>query len=188
MRMTLTAALGLCWANRAECCQHKSGSQDYGVWWCSQEATRTADKASGRGQTPVELQSADNDNHNRASGILSQDVFLQCTYILLLRFCFALLVLFFLIDWNHIFWCKIYFAFYVVVVVFLFLIPGRRQLPKLWKFPGVVLRCRLHPSPPSKKYVCKQTFDCCREYKCMCNCIAQKSYSELPYKLPTLAY
>ena len=31
MRMTLTAALGLCWANRAECCQRKSGSQDYGV-------------------------------------------------------------------------------------------------------------------------------------------------------------
>ena len=72
-----------------------------------------------------------------------------------------------------------------------------------------MLRCRLHPSPPSKKYVCKQTFDCCREcnhafytcismagytygacmhgaYKCMCDCIDQKSYSELPYKLPTL--
>ena len=70
-------------------------------------------------------------------------------------------------------------------------------------------RRRLHPSPPSKKYVCKQTFDCCREcnhafytcismagytygacmhgaYKCMCDCIDQKSYSELPYKLPTL--
>ena len=71
-----------------------------------------------------------------------------------------------------------------------------------------MLRCRLHPSPPSKKYVCKQTFDCCREcnhpfytcismagytygacmrgaYKCMCDCIyiGQKSYSELPYKL-----
>ena len=30
MRMTLTAALGLCWANRAACCQRKSGSQDYG--------------------------------------------------------------------------------------------------------------------------------------------------------------
>ena len=26
-----------------------------------------------------------------------------------------------------------------------------------------MLRCRLHPSPPSKKYVSKQTFDCCRE-------------------------
>ena len=72
-----------------------------------------------------------------------------------------------------------------------------------------MLRCRLHPSPPSKKYVCKQTFDCCREcnhafytcismagytygacmlvaYKCKCDCIDQKSYSELPYKLPTL--
>ena len=95
------------------------------------------------------------------------------------------------------------------VFVFPFLIPGRRQLPKLWKFPGVVLRCRLHLSPPSKKYVCKQTFDCCREcnhafytcismagytygacmlvaYKCKCDCIDQKSYSELPYKLPTL--
>ena len=77
MRMTLTAALGLCWANRAECCQRKSGSQDYGVWWFPQEAKRTADKASCRGQTPVELQSLDNDNHNRASGILSQDVFVQ---------------------------------------------------------------------------------------------------------------
>ncbi|CAH3024789.1 unnamed protein product [Porites evermanni] len=67
----------------------------------------------------------------------------------------------------------------------------------------------LPASPPSKKYVCKQTFDCCREcnhafytcismagytygacmrgaYKCMCDCIDQKSYSELPYKLPTL--
>ena len=40
-------------------------------------ATRTAVKASGRGQTPVELQSVDNDNHNSASGILSQDVFVQ---------------------------------------------------------------------------------------------------------------
>ncbi|CAH3024792.1 unnamed protein product, partial [Porites evermanni] len=63
----------------------------------------------------------------------------------------------------------------------------------------------LPASPPSKKYVCKQTFDCCREcnhafytcismagytygacmrgaYKCMCDCIDQKSYSELPYK------
>ena len=59
----------------------------YGVWWCLQEATWTADKASGRGQTPVELESVDNDNHNGASGILSQDVFVQCTYILLLRFC-----------------------------------------------------------------------------------------------------
>ena len=77
MRKTLTAALGLCWADRAECCQRKSGSQDYSVWWCPQEATCTADKASGRGQTPVELQSVDNDNHNRASGILSQDVFVQ---------------------------------------------------------------------------------------------------------------
>ena len=38
-----------------------------------------------------------------------------------------------------------------------------------------------HPSLPSKKYVCKQTFDCCREYKCMWDCIAQKSYSELSY-------
>ena len=47
--------------------------------------------------------------------------------------------------------------------VFLYLIPGRRQLPKLWKFPGIVLRCCLHPLQPSKKYVCKQTFDCCRE-------------------------
>ena len=77
MRMTLTATLGLMWANRAECCQRKSGSQDYGVWWFPQEAKRTADKASCRGQTPVELQSLDNDNHNRASGILSQDVFVQ---------------------------------------------------------------------------------------------------------------
>ena len=94
----------------------------------------------------------------------------------------------------------------------LFFIPGRRQLPKLRKFPSVVSRCRLRAlpaSPPSKKYVCKQTFDCCREcnhafytcismagytysacmrgaYKCMCDCIDQKSYSEVPYKLPTL--
>ena len=67
----------------------------------------------------------------------------------------------------------------------------------------------LPASPPSKKYVCKQTFDCCREcnhafytcismagytysacmrgaYKCMCDCIDQKSYSEVPNKLPTL--
>ena len=40
-----------------------------------EEATCTADKASGRGQSSVELQSVDNDNHNRASEILSQDVF-----------------------------------------------------------------------------------------------------------------
>ena len=76
-RITLTAALGLCRANRAECCQRKIGSQDYDVWWCPQEATRTADKASGRGQTPVELQSVDNDNNNRAWGILRQDIFVQ---------------------------------------------------------------------------------------------------------------
>ena len=35
----------------------------------------------------MELQSLDNDNHNRASEILSQDVFVQCTYIVLQRFC-----------------------------------------------------------------------------------------------------
>ena len=35
----------------------------------------------------MELQSVDNDNHNRASEILSQDVFVQCTYIVLQRFC-----------------------------------------------------------------------------------------------------
>lgn len=56
-----------------------------------------------------------------------------------------------------------------------------------------------------KKYVCKQTFDCCRQcnhmfyaclkqsnqtygycmrvaYKCMCECIETRSYKELPYK------
>ena len=33
-------------------------------------------------------------------------------------------------------------------------------------------RRRLHPSPPSKKYVCKQTFDCCRECNyAFCTCI-----------------
>ena len=103
----------------------------------------------------------------------------------------------------------LFFFFVLFCFVFLYLIPARRQLPKLLKFPGVVLRCCLHPSRlPSKKYVCKQTFDCCREcnhafytcfsmvgytygacmhgaYKCMCDCIDQKSYSELPYKLPT---
>ena len=32
------------------------------------------------------------------------------------------------------------------------------------------------------------TYGACmrRAYKCMCDCIDQKSYSELPYKLPTL--
>lgn len=57
---------------------------------------------------------------------------------------------------------------------------------------------------PSKKYICKQTFDCCRKcnavfytclskkvpfgacmraaYKCMCRCIDNKSNKELPYK------
>ena len=115
-----------------------------------------------------------------------------------------------MINWNHIFWCKFFVLFFLFLFcfIFLFLIPGRRQLPKLWKFPGIVLRCRLHPSPPSKKCICKQTFDCCCEcnhafytcismagytyracmhgaYKCMCDCIyiEQKSYSELPYKL-----
>ena len=59
----------------------------------------------------------------------------------------------------------------------------------------------------SKKYICKQTFDCCRKcnhmfytcsgdkhdkqpfgaciraaYKCMCYCIDEKSNEELPYK------
>ena len=111
-----------------------------------------------------------------------------------------IIIIIFLTDWNDIFWCKIYVVVVVVFCfVFLFLIPGRRQLPKLRKFPGVVSWCRLHPSPPSKKYVCKQTFDCCRAfytcismagytygacmrgaYKCMCDCIDQKSYSELP--------
>ena len=57
----------------------------------------------------------------------------------------------------------LFFFFFLFCFVFLYLIPGRRQLPKLRKFPGVASRCRLHPSPPSKKYVCKQTFDCCRE-------------------------
>lgn len=56
-----------------------------------------------------------------------------------------------------------------------------------------------------KKYVCKQTFNCCRQcnhmfyaclkqsnqtygycmrvaYKCMCDCIETRSYKELPYK------
>ena len=57
---------------------------------------------------------------------------------------------------------------------------------------------------PPKKYICKQTFDCCRKcnamfytclskkvpfgacmrtaYKCMCRCIDKKSNKELPYK------
>ena len=73
--MTLTAALGLCWANRAERCQRKSGKSR--LWRCPQEATCTVDKALGRGQTPTELQGVDNDNHKRASGILSQDVFVE---------------------------------------------------------------------------------------------------------------
>ena len=34
----------------------------------------------------MELQSVDNDNHNRASEISSQDVFVECTYIVLQRF------------------------------------------------------------------------------------------------------
>ena len=57
---------------------------------------------------------------------------------------------------------------------------------------------------PAKKYVCKQVFDCCRScnhnfytcindsnneyglcmrgaYKCMCNCIDNKSFNELPH-------
>ena len=58
---------------------------------------------------------------------------------------------------------KFTLLFYFYFFVFLYLITGRRQLLKLRKFPGVVLRCRLHPSPPSKKCICKQTFDCCRE-------------------------
>ena len=124
-----------------------------------------------------------------------------------------IIIIIFLTDWNDIFWCKIYVVVVVVFCfVFLFLIPGRRQLPKLRKFPGVVSWCRLHPSPPSKKYVCKQTFDCCREcnhafYICIsmagyytyracimtertnacATVLTKKSYSELPCKLPTLS-
>ena len=44
---------------------------------------------------------------------------------------------------KGIFWCKIYVFFSLS----LFLIPGRRQLPKLRKFPSVVSRCRLHHAP-----------------------------------------
>ena len=66
-----------------------------------------------------------------------------------------------------------------------------------------------HCHPRRIKYACKETFDYCREcnqtfytcismagytygacmlvaYKCKCDCIDQKSYSELPSKLPTL--
>lgn len=109
----------------------------------------------------------------------------------------------------YLFICLILF----VIILFCFLQPA--DAAKYLSYESYPVLCRDAAAtylPPnevelSKKYICKQTFDCCRKcnhmfytcsgdkhdkqpfgacmraaYKCMCYCIDEKSNEELPYK------
>lgn len=83
------------------------------------------------------------------------------------------------------------------------------NFPVLCRDASAILLPPKEEDKPQKSYVCKQVFDCCRScnhvfytclklpdatygfcmrgaYKCMCDCIDNKSFQELPYK-PTPA-
>ena len=83
------------------------------------------------------------------------------------------------------------------------------NFPVLCRDASAILLPPKEENKPQKSYVCKQVFDCCRNcnhvfytclklpdttygfcmrgaYKCMCDCIDNKSFQELPYK-PTPA-
>lgn len=97
------------------------------------------------------------------------------------------------------------FSFYQDVDKYL----SYENFPVLCRDASAILLPPKEEDKPQKSYVCKQVFDCCRScnhvfytclklpdatygfcmrgaYKCMCDCIDNKSFQELPYK-PTSA-